>query len=155
MFRRLMTTALIVTSIPRLSAGQLAPLVTRAENTIGIIDDRITVPARVQSLSVRAPRKSSDVEFGRDVGVCADRGEWKCVVGGAAVGFVVGAFIGHSLGPKPVEHHVSGDGLFGNYSYTKCDSHCDDGDKYTIPVGIGGAVVGGILGHYVAGLRSR
>jgi hypothetical protein len=127
-----------------------APLVTRGENAIGIIDGLSTVPSSARSFSVRASRRSSNEEGGRGISACAGRGEWKCVIGGAALGFVAGALIGHSLGPKPVEHRVSGDGFFGYYSYMKCDAHCNDQGKYVMPVGLGGALVGGVFGHYVA-----
>lgn len=154
MLRILITTALIVVSLPSLSPGQGSPAGSRTENTIGIVDGRITVqtPGR---FSIRARTKSSDEEYGRGIGACAGRGEWKCVVGGAALGFVAGALIGHSLGPKPVEHPVSGYGIFGYYSNMHCDAHCDDQDKYVAPVGIGGALIGGVFGHYVAKWSSQ
>ena len=95
------------------------------------------------------------VESERGLSICADRGKWKCIVGGAALGFVAGALVGSAMIPKEVTHEEYGCGFFGCGYSTWCDAHCEEPVTKVWAFGFGGAVLGGIGGYYIAKVSSQ
>lgn len=112
----------------------------------------LLAPVRVQPIRTTTV---DDSPFG--LSVCAGRGQWKCILGGAAIGFVAGALIGQAFIPKEVDRTEYGcSGFTGQCgTYTICEAHCEEPVTKIWAFGAGGAVLGGIGGYYLAKATSR
>jgi hypothetical protein len=81
--------------------------------------------------------------------ICAGSGKWKCIIGGAALGFVAGALVGQAFIPHEVTHEEYGCGFFGCGYTTWCDEHCDEPVTKIWIGGIVGGALGGVGGYYL------
>jgi hypothetical protein len=90
------------------------------------------------------------------MGMCYGRSEWKCILGGAAVGFIGGALIGNALTPQEKTHKEYRCSDFtGCGTHIVCDAHCDEASIKVWAFGISGAALGGIAGHLIAKANSN
>jgi len=111
----------------------------------------LLAPVRTQAIRATAVDNS-----GLGLSVCAGRGQWKCILGGAAAGFISGALIGNAFIPHEVNHQeYACSEFFGCGYYTQCDARCDEPVTKIWAFGFGGAVLGGIGGYYLAKASSR
>jgi hypothetical protein len=127
-------------------------------DSIAVAPGDIALAAFLAPVRPQAIRTTAVDNSGLGLSVCAGRGRWKCILGGAALGFIGGALIGNAFIPHEVGHTEYGcDYFFGTgcHTYAVCDAHCDEPVTKIWTFGFGGALLGGLGGYYLAKASNR
>lgn len=152
--------------LPRLAVAQKETEADAARSTdhaVGRRDSIGVAPGDIALAAFLAPVRTQPIRSRPEEGhsifhlrSCEGRGQWKCIVGGVALGFIAGALVGDALTPKEVDHQeYACSGFFGCGYYIQCDAHCDEPVTKIWVFSISGAVLGGVGGYYVAKASNR
>lgn len=164
-----MLRTILVTSMLALTGTQLAfsqepgSTTTRSPNheasrrdSIAVAPGDFALAAFLAPVRPQAIRTTADDDSGLGLSVCAGRGQWKCILGGAALGFIGGALIGNAFIPHEVSHTESRCGIiFGCNDVAVCDAHCHEPITKVWTFGFGGALIGSLGGYYLAKASNR
>ncbi len=148
--------ALLVTSLATLASAQTQ--LTGRRDSVGVRSGDVALAGLLAPAPVQSIRTTVVDHSVMGLNACAGRGQWKCIFGGAALGFIGGALIGNAFIPHEVTHQESGcDYFFGTgcRTYAVCDAHCDEPVTKIWTFGFGGALLGGIGGYYLAKASNR
>ena len=154
---KIVLVALIATSLATVASAQTQ--LPGRRDSVGVRPGDIALAGLLAPVRTQAIRTTAVDDSGLGLSICAGSlGKWECMLGGAALGFVAGALIGNALSPQEVTHTEERCGteiFFGCSSHVVCDAHCHEPVTKTWVFGLGGGILGGVGGYYLAKASNR